>query len=136
MDLNEKQLIEAVFAGGGDMGARMRAFDWSTTDLGPVAQWPHSLRAGVRIVLAAGHPMLISWGPDYTMLYNDAYGVVVGTKHPGALGRSCREVRLGGDHHGGDGRAGPCGVARHSHQHAERDPARHRQGRLLRRAGA
>ena len=26
------------------------------------------------------------------MLYNDAYGVVVGTKHPGALGRSCREV--------------------------------------------
>ncbi|HEU4686907.1 MAG TPA: sigma 54-interacting transcriptional regulator [Vicinamibacterales bacterium] len=92
MDLSEKQLIEAVFAGGGDMGARMRAFDWSTTDLGPVSQWPHSLRAGVRIVLAAGHPMLISWGPDYTMLYNDAYGVVVGTKHPGALGRSCREV--------------------------------------------
>jgi len=92
MDLSEKQLIESVFAGGGDMGARMRAFDWSTTDLGPVAQWPQSLRAGVRIVLAAGHPMLISWGPDYTMLYNDAYGVVVGTKHPGALGRSCREV--------------------------------------------
>jgi DNA-binding NtrC family response regulator/signal transduction histidine kinase len=92
MDLSEKQLIEAVFAGGGDMGARMRAFDWSTTDLGPVSRWPHSLRAGVRIVLAAGHPMLISWGPDYTMLYNDAYGVVVGTKHPGALGRSCREV--------------------------------------------
>src|SRR5688572_8749802 len=92
MDFSEKQLIEAVFAGGGDMGARMRAFDWSTTDLGPVSQWPHSLRAGVRIVLAAGHPMLISWGPDYTMLYNDAYGVVVGTKHPAALGRSCREV--------------------------------------------
>ena len=36
--------------------------------------------------------MLISWGPEYTMLYNDAYGVVVGNKHPGALGRSCREV--------------------------------------------
>src|SRR5688572_25109920 len=92
MDFSEKQLIEAVFAGGGDVGARMRAIDWSTTDLGPVAQWPQSLRAGVRIVLAAGHPMLISWGPNYTMLYNDAYGVVVGTKHPGALGRSCREV--------------------------------------------
>ena len=92
MDLTEKQLVELVFAGGGDVGARMRAIDWSTTDLGPVAQWPQSLRAGVRIVLAAGHPMLISWGPNYTMLYNDAYGVVVGTKHPGALGRSCREV--------------------------------------------
>jgi DNA-binding NtrC family response regulator/signal transduction histidine kinase len=43
-------------------------------------------------MLGAGHPMLISWGAEYTMLYNDAYGVVVGNKHPGALGRSCREV--------------------------------------------
>ena len=92
MDLSNTRLINSVFAGGGDMGARMRAVDWSTTGLGPVEQWPLSLRACVRIVLGAGHPMLISWGPDYIMLYNDAYGVVVGTKHPGALGRSCREV--------------------------------------------
>src|SRR5215470_3337476 len=92
MDLTEKQLIESVFAGGGDMGRRMRAVDWSTSVLGPVSQWPLSLRACVRIVLGAGHPMLISWGREYTMLYNDAYGVVVGSKHPGALGRSCREV--------------------------------------------
>ena len=32
MDLSEKELIESVFSGGGDMGARMRAFDWSATD--------------------------------------------------------------------------------------------------------
>jgi DNA-binding NtrC family response regulator/signal transduction histidine kinase len=92
MSLSKTHLIESVFAGGGDMGARMRAFDWSASVLGPVEDWPQSLRACVRIVLGAGHPMLVSWGPDYTMLYNDAYGVVVGTKHPGALGRSCREV--------------------------------------------
>jgi DNA-binding NtrC family response regulator/signal transduction histidine kinase len=92
LDLTEQKLIESVFAGGGDMGERMRAVDWSKTVLGPVSQWPQSLRACVRIVLGAGHPMLISWGPEYTMLYNDAYGVVVGTKHPAALGRSCREV--------------------------------------------
>ena len=85
-------LIESVFAGDSDMAARMRAFVWSTTDLGPVEEWSQSLRACVRIMLGSGHPMLISWGPDYTMLYNDAYGVVVGSKHPGALGRSCREV--------------------------------------------
>jgi len=61
MDLNKSsQLIESVFAGGGDMGARMRAFDWSATVLGPVEHWPQSLRACVRIVLGAGHPMLIS----------------------------------------------------------------------------
>ena len=92
MDLSQSQLTESVFAGGGEMGARMRAVDWSTTVLGPVTEWPQSLRACVRVVLGPGIPMLISWGPDFTMLYNDAYGVVVGTKHPGALGRSCREV--------------------------------------------
>ena len=92
MSPSKKSLIESVFAGDSDMAARMRAFDWSKTDLGPVEQWSQSLRAGVRIMLGSGHPMLISWGPDYTMLYNDAYGVVVGSKHPSALGRSCREV--------------------------------------------
>ena len=92
MDLIKTQLIDSVFAGGGDMGARMRAFDWSTTALGPLEQWPQSLRACVRIVLGSGHPMLISWGSDYTMLYNDSYGVVIGNKHPAALGSSCREV--------------------------------------------
>ena len=34
MDLSKMQLIESVFAGGGEMGARMRALDWSTTVLG------------------------------------------------------------------------------------------------------
>ena len=92
MHLNKRRLIDTIFAGDSDMAARMRAFDWSQTDLGPVEQWSQSLRAGVRIMLGSGHPMLISWGRDYTMLYNDAYGVVVGSKHPGAIGRSCREV--------------------------------------------
>ncbi len=74
------------------MGARMRALDWSTTRLGPLERWPQSLRSCVRIVLGSGYPMLICWGADYTMLYNDAYGAVIGTKSPGALGCSCREV--------------------------------------------
>ena len=92
MSVHDKQLIESVFAGGGDMGARMRAIDWSQTNLGPLSEWPHSLRACVRVVLGSTFPMLVSWGPDYTMLYNDAYGVVVGSKSPGALGCSCKEV--------------------------------------------
>lgn len=92
MDLRNIQLIESVFAGGGEMGARMRAFDWSTTVLGPVEQWPPSLRACVRVMLGSGYPMLVCWGPAYTMLYNDAYGPLIGTKHPAALGCSIREV--------------------------------------------
>ena len=39
-------------AGGGEMGALIRAFDWSRTPLGPIANWPQSLRTAVDIVLA------------------------------------------------------------------------------------
>ncbi len=92
MDLIKTQLIESVFAGGGEMGARMRKLDWSATVLGPLEQWPQSLRACVRVILGSGYPMLVCWGPDYTMLYNDAYGPLIGTKHPAALGCSIREV--------------------------------------------
>ena len=92
MDLVKTQLIESVFAGGGEMGARMRALDWSTTALGPLEQWPQSLRACVRVMLGSGYPMLVCWGTGYTMLYNDAYGALIGTKHPAALGCSKPEV--------------------------------------------
>jgi PAS domain S-box-containing protein len=81
-----------VFAGGGEMGARMRAFDWSTTALGPLEQWPQSLRICVRVVLGSGYPMGVYWGPHYTVLYNDAFRQLIGTKHPAALGRGFREV--------------------------------------------
>jgi len=92
MDLIKTQLIESVFAGGGEMGARMRAFDWSTTALGPLDQWPQSLQTCVRVMLGSGFPMLVCWGPAYTMLYNDPYRPLIGTKHPAALGSAIREV--------------------------------------------
>ncbi len=86
------QLIESVLGGGGEMGERMRAVDWSTTALGPLEQWPQSLRICVQIILGSGYPMAIGWGPDYTLLYNDAQRVLFGTKHPAALGRGTREM--------------------------------------------
>lgn len=33
-----------LMSGGGEMGALMRAHDWSKTPFGPVSQWPQSLR--------------------------------------------------------------------------------------------
>jgi signal transduction histidine kinase len=92
MGSEETNLIESVFAGNSEMAAHMRALDWSTTPLGPVEQWPQSLRTCVRIVLDSGYPMAIMWGPDYAYLYNDANVPVVGNKHPMALGRAMRET--------------------------------------------
>jgi signal transduction histidine kinase/DNA-binding NarL/FixJ family response regulator len=76
----------AVLAGGGELGALMRSFDWSTTPLGPVERWPQALRTCVRIMLTSRQPMWLGWGEELTFLYNDAYRSIVGGKHPQALG--------------------------------------------------
>ena len=83
---------EDVFVGGGAMSALMRAFDWSRTPLGPTGSWPRSLRTALSLCLASRFPMLIWWGPELMMLYNDAYRPILGTtKHPAALGQRGRE---------------------------------------------
>ncbi|WP_437297262.1 ATP-binding protein [Sorangium sp. So ce426] len=82
----------AVLAGGGEMGARMRAIDWSKTPLGPVSSWPQSLKTCVRIVLTSRQPMFVWWGDSLINLYNDAYRSIVGGKHPEALGQPASVV--------------------------------------------
>lgn len=80
-------------AGGGEMGRLIGAFDWARTPLGPLVNWPQSLRTAVSLMLGSQHPMWIGWGPDVTFLYNDAYVSVLSlAKHPWALGRPTREV--------------------------------------------
>jgi len=79
--------------GGGEMGALMRAHDWSRTSLGPPAAWPQSLRTVVRLMLNTGHPMCIWWGGELACLCNDAYRATIGPeRHPRSLGRPAREV--------------------------------------------
>jgi signal transduction histidine kinase len=75
------------------MGQLMRTYDWSRSPVGPVDQWPQSLRTAVSILLDSRYPMYIAWGPDFVQFYNDAYRPILGaTKHPAALGRSTRET--------------------------------------------
>jgi hypothetical protein len=83
---------DPVLAGGGDMGARMRAHDWSRTPLGPVEQWPQSLKTTVRIMLTSRQPMWVWWGEELINLYNDAYRPILGGKHPWALGQPAKQV--------------------------------------------
>src|SRR6185503_12935731 len=80
--------------GGGEMGERMRAFDWSSSPVGPAAEWPASLKTAVSICIGSRYPIVIWWGhPAYTMFYNDGYIPVLGvTKHPQWLGRSGRDA--------------------------------------------
>jgi PAS domain S-box-containing protein len=84
---------DEVFSGGGEMGARIRAFDWSNTPMGPIAGWPQSLKTAVRILITSRYAMWMGWGQDLTFLYNDAYAhMTLGKKHPWALGKKAGEV--------------------------------------------
>lgn len=82
----------ALFSGGGELGSLMRAIDWGKTALGPVEEWPQSLRTCVRIILTSRQPMFVWWGDNLINLYNDAYKTIVGGKHPECLGQPASMV--------------------------------------------
>ena len=94
LHLNQRVTDQApeFLAGGGEMGAAMRAYDWASTPLGPPEGWPQTLRTCLRIMLASRQPMWVWWGPELINFYNDAYLPIIGGKHPGALGSPAREV--------------------------------------------
>lgn len=80
-------------AGGGEMGALMRAHDWTRSPLGQPEQWPDALKMAVSICLNSRFPMLLWWGPEFVMVYNDAYRPILGmTKHPMSLGARGRDI--------------------------------------------
>jgi PAS domain S-box-containing protein len=91
-DPSPKHSIHDFLAGGGELGALMRAYPWDATELGPAASWPQSLKMAVRIMLTSLQPIWIGWGKDLTYLYNDPYKSIIGGKHPWALGRATRDV--------------------------------------------
>ncbi|CRM67012.1 response regulator [Pseudomonas fluorescens] len=70
----------------GEMAQRIRAFDWSGTDLGPIDRWSTSLACTVQMMLASPVPMVMLWGRAGYMIYNDSYSVFAGGRHPYLLG--------------------------------------------------
>ncbi len=72
--------------GGGEMGERMRALDWSSTPLGAATLWPQSLKTIIRVMLDSRYAMWMLWGPELTFFCNDAYLPTVGNKRNWVLG--------------------------------------------------
>lgn len=70
------------------MGRLCRALDWERKPLGPVEDWPQSLRTAAGMVLEQGIAQSLCWGPDLVQVYNDGYRIIMGDKHPHGLGRS------------------------------------------------
>ena len=77
--------------GVGPTATAANTFDWAATALGPVENWPLSLKTAATIALGSNLPMLIGWGPDLLVIHNDAYGEILGDRRP-ALGRPLKEI--------------------------------------------
>jgi PAS domain S-box-containing protein len=88
-----KRPIPGFLRGGGEMGALIRAHDWSATSIGEPAGWPPSLQTCLMLLLNSEQPMYIWWGPELLCFYNDAYRHSIGPeRHPDSLGRPGRNV--------------------------------------------
>jgi serine phosphatase RsbU (regulator of sigma subunit) len=74
------------------MHRRVLDTDWADTPVGPVEEWSPTLRAAAALCLASRVPMVLMLGPELVMLYNDAYGALLGARHPDALGRRWADV--------------------------------------------
>ncbi|WP_292037611.1 hybrid sensor histidine kinase/response regulator [Massilia sp. UBA6681] len=79
-------------SGGGHMGAMMRAHDWSHSPLGHPRTWPQALRTTVGLMLNSKFPMFVAWGAELGFLYNDSYAIILGEKHPTALGDRFHDI--------------------------------------------
>ena len=75
-----------------ELAQLVAAKDWSVTPLEPRENWSASLNLAVDLVLSSGFPMALRWGPDFVLIYNDAYRPILGDKHPRALGLPVREA--------------------------------------------
>jgi hypothetical protein len=78
--------MDSFIQGGGEMGALLRALDWTKNPLGPVEAWPQSLRTSVSTMLRSPYPIILFWGPELRMLYNDPFRPILGSKHPATMG--------------------------------------------------
>ncbi|MFG1651203.1 SpoIIE family protein phosphatase [Micromonospora sp. NPDC049275] len=82
--------LAAAFAGGGELGERLRAFDWSTAPLGGPSGWPVALSSAIGMMLSSSSQIVMFWGDDQLAFYNDAYRPTIGSKHPQVLGQPAR----------------------------------------------
>ena len=71
---------------GGEMGALIRGFNWQKTSIGAITHWPQALRTIVSMMLQSPVPMVLLWGKDGIMIYNDPYSGFAGGRHPFLLG--------------------------------------------------
>lgn len=77
---------------GSEAAALIARLDWAKNPLGEANDWPQSLRTAVDIVVHSPMPMQLLWGRELIQLYNDAFALLAGNKHPDAMGQPAHQT--------------------------------------------
>jgi two-component sensor histidine kinase len=76
---------------GGEASREIMDFDWGSTSLGPIEEWPPVLKTTVALMLRSTFPKALAWGPEFITFHNDAFRPILGEKPP-AIGKPFNEV--------------------------------------------
>jgi signal transduction histidine kinase len=83
-----KVMRDYILKEGCAISEKIKSVDWDNSPLGPMETWPNSLKTTLNLCLNSPTPMLISWGPELIMLYNEAYSAFVDDSNPSiAIGK-------------------------------------------------
>ncbi|MCC5968532.1 MAG: PAS domain-containing protein [Pararhodobacter sp.] len=66
--------------------ARLEAFPWVNTSLGPPEGWPPEMRSLIQTIMAAEVAICTAWGTERIQIYNDGFSQVFGLRHPASFG--------------------------------------------------
>jgi PAS domain S-box-containing protein len=93
-NLSNNNSSAAFLLGAGEMGKLILEYDWASTSVGAIGQWPQSLKTTLGILVHSKFPMFLFWGDELICFYNDAYRPSLGNdgKHPSALGKPATQV--------------------------------------------
>lgn len=76
---------------GGEASREIMDFDWASTHLGPIEEWPAVLKTTLALMLRSTFPKALVWGPEFLTFHNDAFRPILGEKPP-AIGRPFSDV--------------------------------------------
>lgn len=82
----------AFLKGGGKVSTIIADFDWSATSLGAMQTWPQSVKSTIGLILQSPVPIVTLWHEKGYMIYNDAYAVFAGARHPQVLGMAVHDA--------------------------------------------
>ncbi|NYG56708.1 SpoIIE family protein phosphatase [Nocardioides perillae] len=85
-------MVDHLLRAAGGLGHAYRSVPWGSTPLGPMASWSPTLRSTLELALTTRVPVVLHWGPEHVVLYNEANVPLLGDKHPAALGAPAKDV--------------------------------------------